>query len=257
MSPEDADPMISWMPPFVTDDSSLGKPIAWDFACAVQTARRRVQRSEMDHGLAPLLIRFRSFECSDARDKIYGLLRLTHQLDDIEPDYSKSTAEVYMQAVQESIQRSGGLALFSMLDYHQRDTSIPTWCPNFHGPVPKGDPFYRPIYNSAMDRKVDVHVGNGVMTLAGFRIGSIESIFTTNESLSPFLTSFIPNETLKGAMMRCFRTIGTLSLSESEVSWIRHQQVLHTTPCSANPENGDYFLDHSGKSESNSLQNIC
>jgi hypothetical protein len=224
INPGVANHIFSWMPPFSTSNTDIKEAISWDAACAIQTARRRVQKSERDHGLAPLLIRFRSFECEDARDKIYGLFQLSQQSSGIEPNYLKPPAQIYMEATQESIKHSRDLALFSMLEYSKRDLKqivLPTWCPNyFDGQAPRGDPFYRPGYNSANGLEAEFTVENGVMTLTGFDIGTIESLLTTD--------AFLSDEEKN----RCSNTIRTLSVSESEVAWIRQQQILHTTPSS-------------------------
>jgi hypothetical protein len=247
--------LFSWMSPFRTTQVTMAqlnsRTIAWDAACALHTARRRYQNSEVDHGLASLLIRFRDFQCSDPRDRIYAIFRLSKESENIQPDYSKSIAQVYMEAVQDSVKNPfQRLSLFSMLDYDHRDKSLPSWCPTFHNPAPKGRPFYRHGFLSAQRHYTTPKFGdilNGdnqiirTMTISGFKISEIAFVITDGNLRSSYL---LP-DTKHDSKTPLLDTLNTLRISHTDIAWIKDQQRALASPGSliSDPpsDHPDYF----------------
>jgi hypothetical protein len=233
--------LFSWMPPFrrppILDqpplNPELSDAISWDAACALRTARRRFQDSEIDHGLASLLIRFRDFQCSNPRDKIYAIYRLSLESAHVKPDYSKSVSEVYMEAVQDSIRDPfQRLSLFSMLDFENRNEALPTWCPNFHAPAPKGAPFYRDGYLSGGRCYTKPEFKNSTMTLPGVTIGKIVSIVDTDGLVSDSQDASTSDKALHKSTKPLLDTLKTLCISWDDIVWIKGQQSTLVSPSS-------------------------
>jgi hypothetical protein len=153
----------------------------WHPASAIQMARHRYQLSEIsskdnDPGLGPFLIRFRDFQCRDARDKVYGILQLSTKWARIQPDYTKEVVAVYMEAVQSSIVKSQGLAILSTLDYADTDLDRPSWCPNLENGPPNNLPYFQPKFKSSGSTVANVSFDDRVMTITGYRIDIISLI---------------------------------------------------------------------------------
>ena len=148
--------------------------IRWDAAAAIQMARRRYQGSHSDYGLAALLIRFRGFDSSDPRDKIYGLLQLSQESQAITPDYSKSAVELFKETVRFSIMQSGGLAIFSAIDHSDTSLIRPSWCPNWRSRATANNlPFFSSEFCSAGGSTAVAKFVKNTLTLRGFHIDNI------------------------------------------------------------------------------------
>lgn len=87
--------------------------------------------------LADLLHLSKSLTVSDLRDRIYALLALTKERTDIKIDYSKSTTEVYVQAVDHMIRhrKSLDVILWPWIPQQDRlrlETELPSWMPDWN-----------------------------------------------------------------------------------------------------------------------------
>ncbi|KAK4443333.1 heterokaryon incompatibility protein-domain-containing protein [Podospora aff. communis PSN243] len=110
-------------------------------------SRSQSHTERMQPDFHQLLTLTRSFDCKDPRDRIYGLIGLPFSTSDPEkspliiPDYSKSTAEVYLEIATKLIQDSQTLRLLSSIqrpsprsrpDKHGPfDPNIPSWIPQW------------------------------------------------------------------------------------------------------------------------------
>jgi hypothetical protein len=92
--------------------------------------------------LMDVLSRFRNTYSTDLRDKIYGLLGLATDGQEIIPDYNKSVQDVYLEVVQKQIKKEQNLDMITQslwpLGPEPNDESpssnraeIPSWLPNF------------------------------------------------------------------------------------------------------------------------------
>jgi hypothetical protein len=92
--------------------------------------------------LMDVLSRFRNTYSTDPRDKIYGLLGLATDGQEIIPDYNKSVQDVYVEVVQKQIEKEQNLDMITQslwpLGPEPTDDSpssyraeIPSWLPNF------------------------------------------------------------------------------------------------------------------------------
>jgi hypothetical protein len=154
----------------------LATHFPWDAASAIQTARRRYRGSHQDHGLAALLIRFRGFQSTDPRDKVYGLLRLSRESASIMPDYTHTEAEVFKETVRSSIAQSGGLAILSAVNYSDRSPQLPSWCPNWSQSTPDNRPFFSREFHSAGESEVSARFSGEILTLRGIRVDKIAQL---------------------------------------------------------------------------------
>jgi hypothetical protein len=80
-----------------------------------------------------------SLEASDPRDKIYGMLGLAADRDQlkefgVQPDYSKSCQEVYISATS-SILRQGHVSVLSLNSFPKTQTGLPSWVPDWSRPL--------------------------------------------------------------------------------------------------------------------------
>jgi hypothetical protein len=254
--------MFSWMPPFREQQKSdeaqshpeLSRAIDWSAACALHTASRRCRDHQVDHGLASLLIRFRDFLCSDPRDKIYAIFRLSRESAHVKADYSKSVVDVYMEAVQDSVRNPvQRLALFSMLDYEHRDFTLPSWCPSLHASAPKGRPFYRDGFRSAQGHYVIPWFNGRKMTVSGFSINTIASILTTDTSSFNLIQPPYTFSNLRTTDNPLLDTLESLCMSQGDILWVKYQQHSLASPSSelsdAMSSRSDYFSQRSGPSQ--------
>lgn len=148
----------------------------WDAASAIQTARSRYQGSHQDHGLAALLIRFRGFESTDPRDKVYGLLRLSRESASITPDYTHTEAEVFKETVRLSIAQSRGLAILSAVNYLDRSLLLPSWCPNWSCSAADNRPFFSREFRSAGESEAAAQFNGEILTLRGIKVDKIAQL---------------------------------------------------------------------------------
>ncbi|OTA98431.1 hypothetical protein M426DRAFT_28445 [Hypoxylon sp. CI-4A] len=77
-------------------------------------------------------------QCSDLRDRIYGILSQLRESDQIGivPDYTKSVTDVYTDAAQRTITHSGNLWTLRQCELSERapTLTLPSWVPDFSSP---------------------------------------------------------------------------------------------------------------------------
>jgi hypothetical protein len=89
--------------------------------------------------IQPLTITIRNLEASDPRDKIYGLLGLAADRDQlkefgVQPDYSKSCQEVYI-SVTSAILKQGHVSVLSLNSFPKTQIGLPSWVPDWSRPL--------------------------------------------------------------------------------------------------------------------------
>ena len=91
--------------------------------------------SESPRGFGHTIRRSAFCGCSDPRDRIYALLSLLNKEDrgiKIEPDYTKSTGQVYRDLIFRFLEGRGTLELLRYCDLqNDRLAEMPTWVPNW------------------------------------------------------------------------------------------------------------------------------
>jgi hypothetical protein len=186
-SPETHAPIFSWPLGSTLCNTKTQENIKWSSASAIQMARRRFQTARRtriannfeiaggDQSLGTFLCPFRSFKCSDPRDKIYGVLSLSIT-PTIFPNYNKTKEIVYREVTQACIEQ-GSLAILSMVDFKNRNPKLPSYVPDFkRDEQPEGTPFYKPSFNSCGSTKVEVEFVNSVMRIQGCYLDTISAI---------------------------------------------------------------------------------
>ncbi|KAK3305966.1 heterokaryon incompatibility protein-domain-containing protein [Chaetomium strumarium] len=75
--------------------------------------------------------------CFDPRDRIYALYGVFRAISaspsefDLEVDYNKTVAQVYIDAAQLSMTRSGGLGVFATIQFEPEQPGLPSWMPDW------------------------------------------------------------------------------------------------------------------------------
>ncbi|KAI0012251.1 heterokaryon incompatibility protein-domain-containing protein [Xylariaceae sp. FL0662B] len=115
--------------------SRFGKPLMLR-ETGEHTVDKRTNGIEPDPkaDLLPLLLRFRGFSATDARDKVYGLLGLADASKQEEPfldvDYGKDKEEVYRDVAVTILRKSGNLDILSVPRVLE-PTTLPSWVPRW------------------------------------------------------------------------------------------------------------------------------
>ncbi|KAL9577502.1 MAG: hypothetical protein Q9212_006321 [Teloschistes hypoglaucus] len=86
--------------------------------------------------LVKVMERTKYAQCSDARDRIYGILHLLLDSErlGIQPDYTKTTVEVYRDLVIRTSSQLRHLSLLRCCELSGEPTQLPSWVPNWSLP---------------------------------------------------------------------------------------------------------------------------
>ncbi|KAL8684828.1 MAG: hypothetical protein Q9218_008117, partial [Villophora microphyllina] len=86
--------------------------------------------------LRVVLRRTKDANCSDPRDRIFGILHLVSESERLrmQPDYSKTTLDVYRDMIVRSVFEDRDLSLLTCCEYDGKPTNIPSWVPNWSKP---------------------------------------------------------------------------------------------------------------------------
>lgn len=147
----------------------------------------RLEYSRTDgarHLLEYLLTLHRGAGVTDPRDQVYGLLGLAKDGDLFEVDYSKSVAEVYLDAAKTILLSSSNLKLLHLMVTPQggRDPLLPSWVPDW-----RVDLLHEPLADPHVDFK-EVHIdfnSNGrILIVRGNLVDAIEMVGVCYPSIS-------------------------------------------------------------------------
>ncbi|KAL8788724.1 MAG: hypothetical protein Q9213_001538 [Squamulea squamosa] len=142
----------------------------------VKTISQALQISilEDQSSLTDILRRTKDAQCSDPRDKIYGVLNLVKESKrlGIRPDYTKTIVEVFRDVMIKSIFTNGDLTLLTCYELQDERGNISSWIPDWS--VPKTcreircaracwDSWSHARYNH----------GNGYLIATGRRMGAV------------------------------------------------------------------------------------
>lgn len=154
-----------------------------------------------------------NFSSLDQRDVIYGLrgiMDLGKGAELLEPDYSKSVAEVYRDSVE------AALVSFDKTDvlFYVKGTENPSWVPRWDIPMLFRNPFrfgkslpWRPAGETSPVWNIDKELS--ILSLSGFIIGPIKFIEPYNESIfsNAMAGSVEGRKTLKEVWQRILTTM--------------------------------------------------
>ena len=97
-------------------------------------------RDQISNGTLPDIMHIMSLcgtqQCNDPRDRIFSLLGVTSEFTNesgtqIQPDYSKSAEDVFLQGTIHFTQKRMDLALLNLVHGKRQHSNLPTWCPNY------------------------------------------------------------------------------------------------------------------------------
>jgi len=101
----------------------------------VQIIRRlRGSTYTTDRRLLDLLSQTYNLQCTNPRDKVYGILGLASDIDvgDLNPDYSLTCQEVYISVTKYCIQKYQSLAVLSCVRNPKTLSGLPSWVPDWN-----------------------------------------------------------------------------------------------------------------------------
>ncbi|KAK4449010.1 heterokaryon incompatibility protein-domain-containing protein [Podospora aff. communis PSN243] len=136
----------------------------------------------------PLAMSIFNRECSDQRDRVFGLLGLMPPglRSRMPADYGLDVGEVYKRATLAQIEHFGRLDALRVCDdagYDDRAIEAPSWVPDLIMPPPAVESI-RQQFSSGMSRCVTRLVGGDVLEVLGVQAGRI---FSVEEVFSSFL----------------------------------------------------------------------
>lgn len=150
-----------------------------------------------------------NYSCLDARDVIFGLRGLMKCSDGgelLDPDYSKSSLDVYRDSVEAAIINFQNT---DVLTYVTGDEN-PSWIPQWNRPMLFRNPFRfgsallwrpsgetQPIWN--IDKKLNI------LSLTGFIVGSVNLVHSYNERF--FCNAMIESEEGKSELTQVWRSL--------------------------------------------------
>jgi Heterokaryon incompatibility protein (HET) len=94
---------------------------------------RRVNRTDPPFTLLDLLHQHRDCESTDPKDKVYGLLGLSGNVDDIgiKPAYSQSTQEVFIDLFRRHVTATNSLDMICAVRFPRKFDDLPSWVPDW------------------------------------------------------------------------------------------------------------------------------
>jgi Heterokaryon incompatibility protein (HET) len=101
--------------------------------------RKRIQSSRPKEDLLDVLLRLQDFQATDQRDKVFALLGIVDsQSHGVQPDYTISVNECYMQAAASIVKAKRNLSIFNVPFQSEahRDANLPSWVPHWNRDAP-------------------------------------------------------------------------------------------------------------------------
>ncbi|KAI0803518.1 heterokaryon incompatibility protein-domain-containing protein [Xylaria sp. FL0064] len=114
----------------------LGSLSSWKAFQALQARRTRTQEGELSP-LSELLFEHRRAKATDVRDRIFGLMGLSAERDEMPPaDYAASVTSVFTDATIDIFRRSGNLDILGLVGpvRPDRPEDLPSWVPDYGSP---------------------------------------------------------------------------------------------------------------------------
>ena len=112
--------------------------------------------------------------CSDERDRIYSLLNLSHDFE-IEPDYSKTTEDVFKSVVLGCASTRNNLTILRHCEMgKKRESSFPSWVPNWT--VPNKCIRLEGVKNYLTTNAQTHCIGEDVLVVNGCLVATLDSI---------------------------------------------------------------------------------
>ena len=122
------------MPAHSTSLTSGNRPITLDFVSDIR--RKRAQHRNGSSWFLSLLMMAAEKQCSDPRDRLYGLIGLASSevQQHLRITYDRTSAEVYLSYAKWAVERPGGPLVLILACSKKPMAGLPSWCPNFDAP---------------------------------------------------------------------------------------------------------------------------
>ncbi|KAI1191115.1 heterokaryon incompatibility protein-domain-containing protein [Nemania serpens] len=115
---------------------SFGSLSSWKAFLTLWARRTRTQKG-ISSPLSELLFEHRRGKATDARDRIFGLMGLAAEREEMPPaDYTASITSVFTDATVDMFRRSGNLDVLGLVGSVRsgRPEDLPSWVPDYGGP---------------------------------------------------------------------------------------------------------------------------
>lgn len=122
-------------------------------------------------GLIRAVHRARTLKCADPRDKVYAVLGIASNSQQVKPDYTLSEYQVYRQLATAQIE-NGDLDFLSYCDLDSREVAGPTWVPDWSSEWTT----QLMVWNNAAgfaSAPITEHLDQGLIKVAAVRAGTL------------------------------------------------------------------------------------
>lgn len=129
-------------------------------------------------------------QCSDQRDRVYGILELMEKSarPDIQPDYTKSTVDVFRDLMLTMAIYHQDLSLLTHCNLSDLPTHMPSWVPNLSMPMGEIDIIIpRACWNSSSHAR---HISGGPLTMSGCRAATVTQTVEICRADDPYPPSY-------------------------------------------------------------------
>ncbi|GAB7362895.1 hypothetical protein MBLNU230_g3197t1 [Neophaeotheca triangularis] len=155
--------------------------------------------------LKRLLTLMRHAQCTNSRDRVYGILELSTNTDaalDIRPDYGKSVPEVYKDLMTAYMAKSQRLELLSLCELNKAPRNWPSWVPYLD--APKSTRHLTHAHSSGHSICDAERLENGSLKLAGVIVSQVAAADDLNHDVTDGQSASRPAsyETLIAAIRR-------------------------------------------------------
>jgi hypothetical protein len=148
--------------------------------------------------ISTLLRNGQAAKCSDPRDRVFGILSMideSEKIIDIQPDYTKSTAEVYQDVALRFIDKIQTLALLDSCNLDGKQLGMPTWVPNWNASAEGLTTAHLASGYSSFEA---VYLHPGILEVGGVQVATIKEACFANlgkytlESVVSAIREFAP-----------------------------------------------------------------
>jgi hypothetical protein len=154
---------------------------------------RNIERGAGYLGLLDLLHLPQQLKCTDARDKVYGVLGMAYRHPDpwLEVDYSLSVSEIFLNTALSILHGESGFDILAVVRHPKRVASLPSWAPDWTSPLPhrfyvSGNKWYRASGHETGTVSVEVSRDRTSITSDGILVGSIQEVSRNLPSTKDF-----------------------------------------------------------------------
>ena len=153
-----------------------------------------------------LMYDMRHCKCSDERDRVYGLLNLTHEHDQLQklPDYTKSVREVFQALLMRQLRDRRSLDLLMLGSLSTASLDIPTW---LNWSVPTEIRGLRSGEAAAGAWAVGHYAGDGILETTGLYVATICQVRLENGIWSNEVSRSTAREAIENVLRKVIGSV--------------------------------------------------